>query len=303
MNGQKERLMVLDMIAEGKITAEEAEELFKAMDATEEPASDSPELVSSLSHLSQLSSLANPPSMTGRSSSKDLIAALKEANIDQVTLSDVQELQAHKLTAEYVREMLALGVEPDGLGEWISLRIHNITPRYVRELRDMGMKSLDVDELVELNIHGVSAKYVSGLHELGLKDFDADQLVELMNNDVSPKYIAELHQAGVKELEVDGKATNATLEIDLGKTKLPAGTHTFSLQAQTTGKYRNNPEGADLAAAQVKEAEKLAAEAAAAARKAGEEFERMAKASSEAESAAQSATASTPISRCFAIGG
>ena len=34
MNGQKERLMVLDMIAEGKITAEEAEELFKAMDAT-----------------------------------------------------------------------------------------------------------------------------------------------------------------------------------------------------------------------------------------------------------------------------
>ena len=32
MNGQKERLMVLDMIAEGKITAEEAEELFKAME-------------------------------------------------------------------------------------------------------------------------------------------------------------------------------------------------------------------------------------------------------------------------------
>ena len=44
MNGQKERLMVLDMIAEGKITAEEAEELFKAMDATEEPASNSPSL-------------------------------------------------------------------------------------------------------------------------------------------------------------------------------------------------------------------------------------------------------------------
>ena len=40
MNGQKERLMVLDMIAEGKITAEEAEQLFKAMDEVkEEPAS------------------------------------------------------------------------------------------------------------------------------------------------------------------------------------------------------------------------------------------------------------------------
>ena len=36
MNGQKERLMVLDMIAEGKITAEEAEQLFKAMEVPEE---------------------------------------------------------------------------------------------------------------------------------------------------------------------------------------------------------------------------------------------------------------------------
>ena len=34
MNGEKERLMILDMIAEGKITADEAEELFRAMDTT-----------------------------------------------------------------------------------------------------------------------------------------------------------------------------------------------------------------------------------------------------------------------------
>ncbi|HZM22620.1 MAG TPA: hypothetical protein VFC02_12810, partial [Anaerolineales bacterium] len=62
MNGQKERLMVLDMIAEGKITAEEAEQLFKAMeDAADELASDSPELVSPLSHLSHLSSLSTSP--------------------------------------------------------------------------------------------------------------------------------------------------------------------------------------------------------------------------------------------------
>ena len=45
MNGEKERLMILDMIAEGKITAEEAEQLFQAMEMTEEPAPASPELV------------------------------------------------------------------------------------------------------------------------------------------------------------------------------------------------------------------------------------------------------------------
>jgi hypothetical protein len=175
MNGQKERLMVLDMIAEGKITAEEAEQLFKAMEVPEEePASDSPDLVPPLSHLSHLTSLSTPSS--GRSSSRELIAALKEAGIDQVTLSDVQELQSNKLTAEYVREMLALGLEPDGLSEWIELRDHNITPRYVRELREIGVTNLNVDELAELKDHDVSAKYVSSLHALGLKDFDVDSL-------------------------------------------------------------------------------------------------------------------------------
>ena len=127
--------MVLDMIAEGKITAEEAEQIFKAMEVPEEEQTSHPpetELVPPLSHLSHLASLSTSPSATGRSSSRELIAALKEAGIDQVTLSDVQELQSEKLTAEYIREMLALGLEPDGLSEWIELRTHDITPRYVR---------------------------------------------------------------------------------------------------------------------------------------------------------------------------
>ena len=134
MNGQKERLMVLDMIAEGKITAEEAEALFKAMEDTGEPSvAYPPEMV------------APPPSNGGRSSSKDLIAALKEARVDQVTLSDMQELQGHRLTAEYIREIRSLGLEPDGLEEWFNLRDHDITPRYVRDLREMGITGFDVE--------------------------------------------------------------------------------------------------------------------------------------------------------------
>src|SRR5688572_25555640 len=193
MNGQKERLMVLDMIAEGKITAEEAEQLFKAMEVIEEePASDSPEvaLVPPLSHLSHLSDLSVQSPITSRPSAKELIAALKEADIDQMTLSDVQELQAHRLTAEYIREMLSLGVKPDDLNEWIALREHGITPRYVRELHTMGVTNLAVDELVELKDHGVSAKYVASLHAMGLKDFGVDELIDLSEHNVSAKFIA-----------------------------------------------------------------------------------------------------------------
>src|SRR5512138_520201 len=135
MNGEKEHLMILDMIAEGKITADEAEELFRAMDAMPEPPGPgAPILASPLSQLSRLEALAPQPPTNGTSRSKDLMAALKQAGIDHVTLSDVQELQSNRITAEYVLEMIALGLRPDGLSEWMDLRSHGVTPRYVREL-------------------------------------------------------------------------------------------------------------------------------------------------------------------------
>ena len=74
----------------------------------------------------------------------------------------------------------------------------------------------------------------------------------------------------LKEIEVDGKATNATVEIDLTEHKIPAGTHSFYLQTQTPGKYRNNPEGAKAAEEDLKQAEKLVADMAAAVKTAPE---------------------------------
>src|SRR5205823_2667833 len=64
----------------------------------------------------------------------------------------------------------------------------------------------------------------------------------------------------LKEIEVDGKATNATVEIGLAEHKLPAGRHSFYLQTQTAGKYRNNPEAAKAAEEALKQAEKLVAD-------------------------------------------
>jgi hypothetical protein len=64
----------------------------------------------------------------------------------------------------------------------------------------------------------------------------------------------------LKEIEVDGKATNATVELDLTQYKIPPGTHSFYLQTQTPGKYRNNPEAAKAAEEALKQAEKLVAD-------------------------------------------
>jgi len=92
------------------------------------------------------------------------------------------------------------------------------------------------------------------------------------------------------ELEVDGKATNATLTIDLAQHKLPVGTHTFHLRAQTAGKYRNNPEAATAADADLKAAEKVASDAAAAAKAAADALNAAVKAAEEAAKLAASAS-------------
>jgi len=87
----------------------------------------------------------------------------------------------------------------------------------------------------------------------------------------------------LKEFEADGKATNATLTLDLAALKLGVGDYVFAVQTQTTGKYRNNPEAAAFAEAAAKEAEKAAGELAAAAKKATEELEQAAKTAQTAE--------------------
>jgi hypothetical protein len=93
----------------------------------------------------------------------------------------------------------------------------------------------------------------------------------------------------LKEFDVDGKATNATLTLDVAALKLAAGDYLFAVQTQTTGKYRNNPEAAAFAEAAAKEVEKAAGELATAAKKAAEELEQTTKAAQAAEAESKSA--------------
>jgi colicin import membrane protein len=112
----------------------------------------------------------------------------------------------------------------------------------------------------------------------------------------------------MKELEVEGKTNAATLELDLAQLKLPPGTHTFELQTQTKGKYRNDSNDAKQIEAAAKEASaaakqtreraevlkadvKRTSEAQAAASKAADEAATLAKSVTETEKAAAEARA------------
>jgi hypothetical protein len=123
------------------------------------------------------------------------------------------------------------------------------------------------------------------------------------NETLKLKAMGETGLEGLKEFDVDGKTNAATLEIDLSQQKLAPGTHTFWLQTQTKGKYRNDPEAAREAADAAGKAEKLAtelsaeakktAEVLAAATKAADEAAAQTKSVSEGEKAAASEKATT----------
>ncbi|HXT39707.1 MAG TPA: hypothetical protein VN887_06760, partial [Candidatus Angelobacter sp.] len=108
------------------------------------------------------------------------------------------------------------------------------------------------------------------------------------NENLKLKAMGDAGLDALKEFEVDGKTNAATLEIDLSQQKLAPGTHTFWLQAQTKGKYRNNPRAAEEVADAAGKAEKLAAELSTEAKKAGEALAAATKAADEATAQAKS---------------
>ena len=90
----------------------------------------------------------------------------------------------------------------------------------------------------------------------------------------------------LKELDTDGKTNRVVLEIDLAQTKIPVGSHTLYLQTQTAGKYQTNPARVKAAEEESRQAQQVATDAQAAARKAEEA--RKAAESAAAQAAAES---------------
>jgi hypothetical protein len=74
------------------------------------------------------------------------------------------------------------------------------------------------------------------------------------------------------EAELDGKATEASLDLDLNQLKLPPGTHTLYVRAEGPVKYTRNPDAAKAADEARQRAEKAATDAAAAAKQATEKL-------------------------------
>jgi beta-lactamase regulating signal transducer with metallopeptidase domain len=136
-------------------------------------------------------SAAPAPSPSGSS----YIDSMKAAGLGDLSIDDLIALKSQGVTAEYVRQMHDLGLQPD-VDNLVGMKVQGITPEYIQQLGELGFKP-DVDQIIGLKVQGVNADYVRGMKEVGIES-DVDTMIGLKVQGVTPDYVRELAGFGLK---------------------------------------------------------------------------------------------------------
>ena len=139
MNEEREK--VLEMLADGQITVEQANELLEALSAN-------------------LVSQQEQRFDRGLDPDKVLSTGFKNLSLDEIVSAKI-----HGIDGDYIRELAEIGFTNLSLDEVVSAKIHGIDGDYIRELSKAGFTNLSLDEVVSAKIHGVDQIYINALRQ------------------------------------------------------------------------------------------------------------------------------------------
>ncbi|HEU5097739.1 MAG TPA: hypothetical protein VFU22_01755 [Roseiflexaceae bacterium] len=169
-----ERVKIMQMLADGTITADEADLLLEAVEAA--PAA-----------TGQTQRIA-PAQPETRQQPATIFANL--------TLDQLIELRTHGVDPKYIQAMRAAGLGDLPFGQLLEAGMHGVRPEYIHEMRAAGLGDLSFDQIVEASIHGVRPEYIHEMRAAGLGDLPIDKLVELRIHGVSPDFIRQMRAVG-----------------------------------------------------------------------------------------------------------
>lgn len=168
-----ERMQVLEMLAAGKITAEQANQLIDA--------------------LAEGAAFENEPPRPNVLTTHHHRPQTRNAGLAAgFTPDELIELSKAGVNARFVREMRDAGFQNVTADELIEMSKHGVSARFVREMHELGFSKLSSDELIELSKHGVDGKFVREMRALGFSQLSMDELIELRKHGVDAHFVEDI---------------------------------------------------------------------------------------------------------------
>ena len=174
----EERFKIMQMLADGTITTDEADLLLEVLEAA--PA--------------EPTAATGPTQRIAPPSRETLIQPAR--TFANLTLDQLIELRIHGVDPEFIQEMRAAGLGDLSFDQLVEASIHGVRPEFIREMREAGLTDLTFDQMLELGIHGVTADFVRDMRAAGGSDLSVDKLVELRIHGVDPDFIRKMRQVG-----------------------------------------------------------------------------------------------------------
>ncbi len=179
----KERIKILEMVAAGKLSVEQASELMDilgAKSATDAEKQSDQELRATEYNQEAMGRI--------RGYRRDGDRGLRAVGLPNLTAEEIGALKMYGVGTNYVKAMLETGLSDLTVKQIISLKNYGINANYVRSLLETGLGDLSPDQIISLKNYGVSAEYIRSLLETGLSDLTVKQIIRLKNHGVDPLF-------------------------------------------------------------------------------------------------------------------
>jgi DNA-binding transcriptional MerR regulator len=197
------RARILEMVKDGKISIEQADELLEALENA---------VPNTPAHASPLEPERKP---------RVEVRISRSTNGGKYNFEQMIELGKFGVSAKFVRELAEIGLTDLGFEDVIELGKFGISPKFVLEMRQLSeefdLGELNFERIIELGKFGVSAKFVREMIETQMIDFTLPpsqwaRPVEADHEERRAKLQAKLEKAQAKLSQVKTDREREKLE-------------------------------------------------------------------------------------------
>jgi hypothetical protein len=175
----EERLKVLEMLANGRITVEQANQLLATLGLSDEPRNDL--------------GLDEHDNTEVEDEAPDTNSRFGEWSFEQIL-----EMSTIGVEPEYIRKVRDAGLTDLSFEQILQMGVLGVEPEFVLEAR-AAYPELSLDQIVQLSHVGVDPSFVRKVREAGLDDLSFDQIVHMGTVGVDPEDFKRVRAAASLE--------------------------------------------------------------------------------------------------------